>query len=180
LSELQTYYLESKELDTFEKLRDNCLLTQFVASLHSNVREFVESCTPTTPEQAAQLADLYCETQGRKEVDVFRPKPFTNRKPAQHNDVINTDINNVNAKDKTGDVSSQSKLKFWTCGGEHKQNVCPQRSNQTSNNYGKRNESKRSDNSIKQSTGQNVGLVNDRSLGNSRFVVPAYFFERCY
>jgi len=50
LSELQFYYLESKELDTFEKLRDDCLLTQFVASLHSNVREFLESRTPTIPE----------------------------------------------------------------------------------------------------------------------------------
>jgi len=105
---------------------------------------------------------------------MFRPKPFTNRKPAQHKDVIKTDINNVNANDKTGDVSSQSKLKCWTCGGEYKQNVCSQRSNQTSNNYGKRNDSKKSDNSIQQSKGENVGLVNDRSFGNSRFVVPAY------
>jgi len=95
----------------------------------------------------------------------IEPKPFTNTKPAQHNEVIKSDINNVNAKDKTGDMSSQSKLKCWTCGGEHKQSVCPQRSNQPSNNNGKRNYSKRSDNSIQQSKGQNVGLVNDRSFG---------------
>jgi len=101
-------------------------------------------------------------------------KTFTNRTPAQHNEVVKTGINNFNANDKTDDVSSQSKLKCWTCGGEHKPNVCPQRSNQTSNNYGKRNDSKRSDNSIQQSDGQNVGLVNDRSFGNSQFVVPAY------
>jgi len=115
----------------FEKLHDDCLLTQFVASLHSNVREFVESRTPTTPQQAAKLADLYCETQGKKEVDLFHSKPFTNKKPVQHNEVIKTDINHVNTKDKTSDVNSQSKLKCWTCGGEHKQNVCPQRSKQT-------------------------------------------------
>jgi len=98
---------------------------------------------------------------------VFRPKPFINRKPGQHNEVIKTYINNVNAKDKTGNVSSQSKWKCWTCGGEHKQNVCPQRSNQTLNNYGKRNDSKRSYNSLQQSKGQNIGLVNDRPFGNS-------------
>jgi len=76
LSELQTFYLESKEFDALEKLRDDCLLTQSAASLYSNVRAFVESRTPTTPEQAA---DVCCETQGRKEFDMFRPKPLTNK-----------------------------------------------------------------------------------------------------
>jgi hypothetical protein len=170
LSELQTYYLESKELDTFNKLRDDCLLTQFVSSLHPNVREFVESRTPTTPEQAAQLADLYCETQGRKEVDKYRPKTFALKKPVQFNEVVGNAKDNVS----TGDVNNQSKLKCWTCGGEHKQNVCPQRSSQSSNNYGKRNNSRTSGNAMQPPKGQNVGLVNDRSFGNSRFVVPAY------
>ena len=111
-------------------MRDDCFSTQFVSSLHTNIREFVESRTPSTPEQAAQLADLYCETQSTKEVDSYRHKVFNNKK-CGHSQELNskiekTDVNEV--KVNTGDTpSSQSKLKCWTCGGEYKQNVCPQR-----------------------------------------------------
>jgi len=89
-----------------------------VASLNSNVCELIESRTPTTSEQAAQLADLYYETQGRKEVDIS----VLSRSPVNNlRNIMKDDINYVNAKDKTGDMSSQSNLKCWTCGGEHKQ-----------------------------------------------------------
>ena len=95
------------------------------------------------------------------------------------------------SKDKvdTGDVMcSQSKLKCWTCGGEHKQNMCLQRSTlhadkKQTNYYGKRNNSNTSGNSWQSLRGQNSAFVNDRSFGNSRFVVPAYLNGRsiaCY
>ena len=71
-------------------------------------------------------------------------------------------------------MSNQPKLKCWTCGGEHKQIVCPQRSIQPSIYYGKRNNSKPSGNSMQPPKGQDVSLISDRSFGNSRFVVPAY------
>jgi hypothetical protein len=38
LSELQTYYFESRGLISFEKLRDDCLSMQFTPSLHPLVR----------------------------------------------------------------------------------------------------------------------------------------------
>jgi hypothetical protein len=62
LQELQSYDMESKQLDTFEKLRDDVLLQQFLSSLQPSVRHFVECRMPSTDAQAAEFADLCVET----------------------------------------------------------------------------------------------------------------------
>jgi hypothetical protein len=195
LSELQTYYFESRGLNSFEKLRDDCLLMQFIASLHPLVRQFVESRTPATPEQAAHLADLYLETQGRKDTTkryngVMQKKPSETQihenkfqKPADEA-AVSTEGQDVNA------ASSQYAVKCWTCGGNHKRIHCTQRSNHVeSQNIAQKTtvynsqRGKNSNNSVRTSKNVTSALVNDKSFGNSRFVVPAYLngkYVTCY
>ena len=73
LSELQSCYMESKKLDTYNQLRDDNLLMQFLSVMPIDVRKFVEARTPSSPLEAAQLGDLYVETQqSRREFEILQ------------------------------------------------------------------------------------------------------------
>ena len=67
LTEMQRYFLQAKEIDSFDKLVDEEILEQFIESLSPAVREFVVSRQPDKPSRAAELADLCFQVgyQGR-------------------------------------------------------------------------------------------------------------------
>jgi hypothetical protein len=58
LREYQSFYFQCKQIDSFEKLKEDMILNLFMASLPQNVNEFVKGRTPTTANDAASAADL--------------------------------------------------------------------------------------------------------------------------
>ena len=59
LDGLLSYYLDAKQVNDFEALREDIVLQQFLTSLPTVVRAFVEARVPESPSKAAELADLH-------------------------------------------------------------------------------------------------------------------------
>ena len=63
LREMMKYFVESKEIDSLDKLMEQMIIEQFLAGLPPFERQFVECRQPETALKAAELADLQFETQ---------------------------------------------------------------------------------------------------------------------
>jgi len=141
LTEMQTYFFESKEITTFEQLAAEEVLEQFLASLSPQVREFVESRQPTTPERAAELADLHFETQGqgqrreygnRKQFDRQSENTATVKPPNQTASQQETGANAAktwesrqNVKQTPALNTGRRQIRCFNCDGNHKIASCP-------------------------------------------------------
>ena len=201
LQELQAHYLEAKRIDSFEKLRDDVLMEQFLCSLKPPVRQWVEGRTPNTALDAADLADLFFETnQGKTEH--FNRNRFWKDGAHKTTDFTASEVlNEVEQKFKNDDTNrapksakaanTKGKLQCWSCGGPHKQFNCPLKhasnsgpQSQTTNapanngNSGTVNTQRRSVNGNPRDSqrfeGTSTALVNDDSFGRNCFVIPAY------
>ena len=66
LRELQTHYVESKQIDYLSKLLEDNLLNVFMNSLRPVIKDYVREKLPKlgTVEQASELADLYYSIYG--------------------------------------------------------------------------------------------------------------------
>ena len=64
LTEYQSFYFQCKEIDTFEKLKEDMILNLFMASLPPSVNDFVKARTPKTANDAACAADLCFAIKG--------------------------------------------------------------------------------------------------------------------
>jgi hypothetical protein len=58
LQELQNYYLDSKEISSFESLKSDMLLEQFISTLPPDVKSFVLARRAMTIVEASDFADL--------------------------------------------------------------------------------------------------------------------------
>ena len=58
LQELQTYYLESKEINSFESLKCDMILEQFISTLTPAIKSFVLARRPMNIAEASDFADL--------------------------------------------------------------------------------------------------------------------------
>ena len=65
LTETQGHYLKSKNLQTFDELKDDCLLNIFMNSLKPEVGEFVRTRQPKSSAEAAAAADLFYSIYGK-------------------------------------------------------------------------------------------------------------------
>ena len=61
LGDYPNYYVEAKEIDTFDALYDDMLTQQLLCALAPDVRAFVLSKQPTTSEEASNYADLHTQ-----------------------------------------------------------------------------------------------------------------------
>ena len=61
LRDLLLYYVESKEIDSFDALADAMLSEQFLYALEPDVKQFVLSRQPKTADECSQLDELYHE-----------------------------------------------------------------------------------------------------------------------
>jgi len=141
LTEMQTYFFESKEITTFEQLAAEEVLEQFLTSLSPQVREFVESRQPTTPERAAELADLHFETQGqgqrreygnRKQFDRQSENTATVKPPNQTASQQETGAtaaktweSRQNVKQTPALNTGRRQIRCFNCDGNHKIASCP-------------------------------------------------------
>lgn len=75
LKDVHEYYLESKEIISFDALKQNILLERLREGLPPDVRFFAESRVPKSPEELVQYADLHytCKSEAVAE-DVTRNK----------------------------------------------------------------------------------------------------------
>jgi hypothetical protein len=134
--EYQSHYLQCRNIDSFDKLKEDMLLNLFLASLPSNVNEFVKARTPKSLTDAAESADLWISIKGSnvhvKMPDGKKDNPSANRhrnlaeigKNDASNDVVVTDFRKTSTSKQLG---HQPKVKgaCWTCGStEHKRSNC--------------------------------------------------------
>jgi len=63
LKELFTHYCDSKSINNFTELVDDCVLITFLDSLNPSTREFVLASKPKTSVEAAEMSDLHYEIQ---------------------------------------------------------------------------------------------------------------------
>jgi len=61
LKEILLYFVEAKEIDTFETLADAVLHEHVVNLLLADVKQFVISKQPRNADECSEYADLYCE-----------------------------------------------------------------------------------------------------------------------
>lgn len=69
LQSLQSYYLDSKAIKTFEQLKDDNLSHRLLETLNPESRSFVEARRPSSSAEIAELADLHFEVQGQLKRD---------------------------------------------------------------------------------------------------------------
>ena len=55
------YYLDSKEITEFQPLRDDIVLQQFLISLPSSFKSFIDARTPSSLSSASEITDLCFE-----------------------------------------------------------------------------------------------------------------------
>ena len=64
LTEAHGHYLTTKQVKSFDELRDDCILNLFMNSLKPEVSEFVRTRQPKSSAEAAAAADLYFSIYG--------------------------------------------------------------------------------------------------------------------
>lgn len=132
LSDLQQYYLDSKQISTFDQLKNDMLLEAFMSSLPSSVRSFVETYGPTSAADAAKYADLCYEvnrTQNQGNRDVDR-KPYAGKNEAGIFKGVSKD-SPVEAAENDDALGRKvgHKISCYICGGPHKKSQCNFRNN---------------------------------------------------
>ena len=87
LSDLQDHYLQSKEISTFERLKQDNLFHVFMDSLSPEVKSFILSREAETPSDAAKYADIFysISVQNRDRSKDVRKQPI-NRVPNSTSD----------------------------------------------------------------------------------------------
>jgi len=61
INDYLSYYLDARQITSFDALRDDVLLQQFVCTLSPEVQNFVMTRQPKTAEEASQFADLQAQ-----------------------------------------------------------------------------------------------------------------------
>jgi len=61
--------IDSKTINSFTELVDDCVMIRFLDPLNSSTREFVLARKPKTSVEVARMADLQYEIQGQCEQD---------------------------------------------------------------------------------------------------------------
>jgi Zinc knuckle len=132
LQEYQMYYLQCKSNDTFEALKDDCLLNIYVQSLPKEVAEFVKFRAVKTAVEAAVAADLCYSVQSKNGAPRRRQmsqgtnwpkqpggKPVTSQGDSASVATSNAAVKNVRKEQ----VKTRG---CWSCGSlGHKQTDCP-------------------------------------------------------
>jgi hypothetical protein len=181
LREYQSHYFHCKEIDSFDKLKEDMLLNMFLDSLPSHVCEFVKAKTPKSVNDAAVAADLCFSIKGsnmpNKKPDNKKPgglayrqtNPIETSKQDSCSDyTVSGDSRQVNAQainSKASASQSGSQVKpqtaCWNCGSnEHKRVNCP-------------NAQKRPQRPI---TSNPSAFVDNssRAMAKNRFIVPIF------
>ena len=82
LRDMQEYYLEAKEIENFESLKDDMLAERLKESFQTEIKFFVEARRPTSAEEVAKYADLHFECmQEAKRGSAFERKTWNKPKP---------------------------------------------------------------------------------------------------
>ena len=98
LNRLQSYYLDSKSIESFEQLKDDDLSHRLLDTLNPEARSFVEQRQPTSSAEIAKLADLYFEVQSQMNYDA-----------KNHGKFIKTDSSNASRSDSNNVPGGQTK-----------------------------------------------------------------------
>jgi hypothetical protein len=182
LAEYQSFYLQSRSIEDFDKLKDDMLLNYFMHSLKDNVVEFVKSRQPQTANEAAASADLCYSVKGKSQaqghvryetnsknhwVKQQGSRPAKPQEPKTGDEAVAASAVSVA---KNAPKVEQHKMKgCWSCGSlSHKRADCPT-SAQPNTRKGKRSDQTQSTAFVASHSRQNA---------DSRFVVPCYVMGR--
>ena len=169
------YYLQCKSIDTFEALKDDCLLNIFVQSLPNEVAEFVKSRAVKTAVEAAVAADLCYSVQSKDGAPRRRQMSQGTNWPKQPGGKPVTSQGD-SAGDSASVATSNAAVKnvrkeqvkargCWSCGSlGHKQTDCPD-AKHSNMKKGKQND-RAQDNAFVMSP--------HKTESENRFVIPCY------
>lgn len=139
LQELQTYYLDSKDIDSFDGLKCDMLLEQFISTLPAMIKSFVLARRPSNVGEASDFADLAFQvSQERDQYGKFRDK--VDCKQSKFNDLLpNSQNKGIGATTALRQVNNGLKhtktpIVCYECGGPHKKLQCPKLKEKTGGN----------------------------------------------
>lgn len=125
LQEYQTFYLQCKRIDSFDALKDDCLLNTFIQTLPDEVVEFVRSKEVKTASEAASAADLCYSVHGYARASIAIAKGKHRMKPFVNDVADQPEMQQTGYRSKErGSDFSDSKAKGFSKSQENKQVVC--------------------------------------------------------
>ena len=138
LREAFGYFLEAGEVKTFDQLKENVILEQFLSTLDVGTRQYVLNNCPTNAVDAAKYADIYFQNRPKtqKHFSVNHRKPFLEEGPTQKPDAraAGQSINST-APPTQGAVAGSSAKQRNACficqDPNHKQANCPFKAKQS-------------------------------------------------
>jgi len=85
LSEAFGYFLDAGEVKTFDQLKENVILEQFLSTLDVGTRQYVQNNCPTNAFDAAKYADIYFQNRPmtQKTLMLTTENPCKNRMRSQ-------------------------------------------------------------------------------------------------
>jgi hypothetical protein len=134
LQELQSYYFESKDISSFETLKADMLLEQFISTLPPDVKAFVLARRATNIDEASDFADLAFQVSVERNSSCKARQNFkANSQPHQSVQINATTEGQANAVRTGNDVpktvnkqiAAKASLACFECGGPHKKLQCP-------------------------------------------------------
>ena len=130
LQELQSYYLESKHIESFEALKADNLLEQFLTTLPNEVKAFVLARRPSSISEASDFADLAFQVStDRSRGTAYRDLKANHKQASDESSKpgslegslsVPTAIQQAEVKN-----SGSTNVKCYNCKGPHKKMHCP-------------------------------------------------------
>ena len=182
LAEVHGHYLNTKQVKSFDELRDDCILNFFMNSLKPEISEFVKAIQPkSSAEAAAASADLYFSIHGttnqsqrkgykmenrgdKKSCDrtSYVPNPSHQESQSPVRVVGESKVQSTGGRPQTnqsGAVAKQAVRCFRCNLLGHKSYDCPQKSNTTVNGM---------------QTSQHTAFVKGVRVPSDKYVIPVY------
>ena len=140
LREFYLYYVQSRDIESFEALFDAVLLEQLINALPVDVKTFVLSKQPKTADECSEFADLYGQmsrntgtqgpgqTQGTAQGPNGKAQNESTQRQTSRAFIPGKPNGHGNGQASMHSIGAPKKTVCWGCGGPgHKYQTCPRR-----------------------------------------------------
>ena len=116
-------YLQARRIDSFEALKDDCIMTLFLNSLSASTRQFVMQRQPINAVEAASYTDLSYSVSKFHNSD--KPRGVHQRYGAKKTNLPETAKTEQRERSTVAEIQSNSRtISCYVCSGPHPARLC--------------------------------------------------------